>query len=249
MSYCKRKRKLTDTEHCLCCDCCLPPGERTDGRMCPDEVTDNEYLDSVNKAFEDSERAYLDFERRCLDAELRGDPHRFDGCAGMLGDARPVTKHLREDGTEQAQPGGAAFLDECFKARVDYVQGRFPLEDFRTKFREEYARRGLVMIQDKLAGCQLERGMTLEPLHGFIFSSRHHLDIALRLLRRCGFSVMRCREYGQQGEATAYVVQLPGEYLRRHLGSSKAGQVSTGLRSIANVNRDKRQKAENPTLI
>jgi hypothetical protein len=39
MSYCKRKNEPTDTVHCLNCEHCLPPGERTDGRMCRDEAT------------------------------------------------------------------------------------------------------------------------------------------------------------------------------------------------------------------
>jgi hypothetical protein len=39
MNYCKRKNKTTDTVHCLNCEHCLPPGERTGGRMCRDEAT------------------------------------------------------------------------------------------------------------------------------------------------------------------------------------------------------------------
>jgi hypothetical protein len=39
MNYCKRKNEPTDTVHCLNCEHCLPPGERTDGRMCRDEAT------------------------------------------------------------------------------------------------------------------------------------------------------------------------------------------------------------------
>lgn len=39
MNYCKRKNEPTDSVHCLNCEHCLPPGERTDGRMCRDEAT------------------------------------------------------------------------------------------------------------------------------------------------------------------------------------------------------------------
>ena len=39
MNYCKRKNEPTDTVHCLNCEYCLPPGERTGGRMCSDEAT------------------------------------------------------------------------------------------------------------------------------------------------------------------------------------------------------------------
>lgn len=39
MNYCKRKNEPTDTVHCLNCEHCLPPGERTGGRMCRDEAT------------------------------------------------------------------------------------------------------------------------------------------------------------------------------------------------------------------
>ena len=38
MNYCNRKKEPTSTVQCLCCEHCLPPGERTEGRMCPDEV-------------------------------------------------------------------------------------------------------------------------------------------------------------------------------------------------------------------
>ena len=40
MNYCKRKNEPTDTVHCLSCEHCLPPGERTGGRMCRDDGQD-----------------------------------------------------------------------------------------------------------------------------------------------------------------------------------------------------------------
>ena len=84
MNYCKRKNKPIDTVHCLNCEHCLPPGERTDGRMCIDEMTDLEVIDIINKGLDDDAKKTLDFETECLDDELRGDPHRFDGYARLL---------------------------------------------------------------------------------------------------------------------------------------------------------------------
>ena len=127
---------------------------------------------------------------------------------------------------------------------MDILQKRFPLEEFRRKFKEEYARRGMVMIRNKVVNLDLDGGMKLDPDYGFIFSSQHNLDIALRLLRRWGFRITRWREYDHLGEATAYVAQLPDEYLRHHLGSWQAGRVGTGLRSISNVNKEKRMENE-----
>ena len=58
------------------------------------------------------------------------------------------------------------FLDECFKARMDYLRERFPLEDFRKKFKEEYTRRGMVMMQDKPVNMLNSCGMVLDPFMG-----------------------------------------------------------------------------------
>lgn len=84
MNYCKRKNEPTDTVHCLNCEHCLPTGERTGGRMCRDEMTDLEVFDIINKGLDDTAKNLLDFDRQCLDAELCGDPHRFDGYARLL---------------------------------------------------------------------------------------------------------------------------------------------------------------------
>lgn len=83
INNCKRKNEPTDTVHCLNCEHCLPPGERTGGRMCRDEMTDLEVIDIIKKGPDDGKNI-LDFEMRCLDAELCGDPHRFDGYARLL---------------------------------------------------------------------------------------------------------------------------------------------------------------------
>ena len=49
-----------------------------------DEATDLEVIDIVNKGLDDGAKNLLDFEMQCLDAELSGDPHRFDGYARLL---------------------------------------------------------------------------------------------------------------------------------------------------------------------
>lgn len=133
------------------------------------------------------------------------------------------------------------FLDECFKARVDYLRERFPLEDFRKKFKEEYARRGMVMMQPTIVST-LSEGVTHDCSHGFLFKTQHNLDVALRLLRLWGFDVTIRREHDERKTYTAYIVQLPEEYLRRQLGSDKAGIIRTGLRTLSNVDRTKKQK-------
>ena len=133
------------------------------------------------------------------------------------------------------------FLDECFKARMDYLGERFPLEDFRKKFKEEYARRGMVMMQPTIVST-LSEGVTLHCSHGFLFKTQHNLDVALWLVRRWGFIVTKRCEHEGGREYTAYIVQLSDEYLRRHLGSDKAGIIRTGLRTLSNVDRKKKQK-------
>jgi hypothetical protein len=52
--------------------------------MCSDEMTDLEVIDVINKGIGDDAKNLLDFEMQCLGAELRGDPHRFDGYARLL---------------------------------------------------------------------------------------------------------------------------------------------------------------------
>ena len=134
------------------------------------------------------------------------------------------------------------FLDECFKARMDYLQERFQIEDFRKQFKKEYVRHGMVMIQDVTQEMLNSWGMVLDNEHGFIFKTQHNLDIALWLVRRWGFSVTRRCERDGRREYSAYIVQLPDDYLRRTMGSDRAGIISTGLRRLSNVDRTKKQK-------
>lgn len=133
------------------------------------------------------------------------------------------------------------FLDECFKARMDYLRERFPLEDFRRLFKQQYVRYGLVMIQP-IVNKDMYDVMIADNEAGFIFNNEHNLDVALRLLRLWGFSVTTRREHDERRAYTAYIVQLPDDYLTHHVGSDKAGIIRTGLRSLSNVDRTKKQK-------
>ena len=133
------------------------------------------------------------------------------------------------------------FLDKCFKARMDYLRERFPLEDFRRLFKQQYMRNGLVMIQP-IVNKNMNDVMIADSDAGFIFNNEHNLDVALRLLRLWGFDVTIRREHDERKAYTAYIVQLPDEYLRRQMGSDRAGIIRTGLRSLSNVDRTKKQK-------
>jgi hypothetical protein len=133
------------------------------------------------------------------------------------------------------------FLDECFKARMDYLQKRFPIESFRRLFKQQYVRNGYVMIQP-IVNKDMDDVMVADSGAGFIFNNEHNLDIALWLVRRWGFSVTKRCEHDGRKEYTAYIVQLPDEYLRRKQGSDKAGIIRTGLRSLSNIDRTKKQK-------
>lgn len=133
------------------------------------------------------------------------------------------------------------FLDECFKARENYLQKRFPIESFRRLFKQQYVRYGYVMIQP-IVNKDMDGVIIADSEAGFIFNNEHNLDIALWLVRRWGFSVTKRCEHDGSREYTAYIVQLPDEYLRRKQGSDKAGIIRTGLRSLSNVDRTKKQK-------
>ena len=133
------------------------------------------------------------------------------------------------------------FLDECFKARMDYLQKRFPIESFRRLFKQQYVRNGLVMIQP-IVNKDMDGVIIADSEAGFIFNNEHNLDIALWLVRRWGFSVTRRCERDGRRDYSAYIVQLPDEYLRRTVGSDRAGIISTGLRRLSNVDRTKKQK-------
>ena len=135
------------------------------------------------------------------------------------------------------------FLDECFKARMDYLRKRFPIESFRRLFKQQYVRYGLVMIQP-IVNKDMNDVMIADSNSGFTFNNEHDLDVALRLLRLWGFDVTMRREHDERKTYTAYIVQLPDDYLTHHVGSDRAGIVRTGLRTLSNVDRTKKQKEE-----
>ena len=137
-----------------------------------------------------------------------------------------------------------AFLDECFKARMDYQQKRFPLESFRRLFRQQYMRNGLVQLQP-IVNKNMDDVMIADNNIGFIFNNEHNLDVALRLLRLWGFRVTMRREHYERKTYTAYIAQLPDDYLTHHLGSNRAGIVRTGLRRLSNVDWTKKKKPVN----
>ena len=133
------------------------------------------------------------------------------------------------------------FMDECFRARMEYTRDRFPLEEFRKRFLEDYTHYGKVTIQGEILSMPNVGGLVNNREYGFAFSNQHSLDFALRLIRRWGFDVIHVRKRKAIREYTAYIVQLPQEYIVRHLGSERAGIIRTGLRSIKDIDMTKRQ--------
>ena len=133
------------------------------------------------------------------------------------------------------------FLDECFKARMDYLQKRFPIESFRRLFKQQYVRNGMVIIQP-IVNKDMDGVMIANSEAGFIFNNEHNLDVALRLLRLWGFDITKRCEHDERRTYTAYIVQLPYDYLTQRVGSDKAGIIRTGLRRLSNMDRTKKQK-------
>jgi len=126
---------------------------------------------------------------------------------------------------------------------MDYLRKRFPIESFRRLFKQQYVRYGLVMIQP-IVNKDMNDVMIADSNSGFTFNNEHDLDVALRLLRLWGFDVTMRREHDERKTYTAYIVQLPDDYLTHHVGSDRAGIVRTGLRTLSNVDRTKKQKEE-----
>lgn len=133
------------------------------------------------------------------------------------------------------------FLDECFKARMDYQQKRFPIKSFQRLFKQQYMLNGLVLLQP-IVNKDMDDVMIADNNVGFIFNNEHNLDVALRLLRLWGFRVTMRLEHDERKTYTAYIAQLPDDYLTHHVGSNRAGIIRTGLRRLSNVDRTKKQK-------
>jgi hypothetical protein len=124
---------------------------------------------------------------------------------------------------------------------MNHLNGRIPIEDFKRRFKEQYERNGMVMIQP-ITNPSQDAVMIADYKAGFIFKTQHDLDAVLNLLRRWGFNVTTWREHDERRAYTAYIVQLPDDYLTHHVGSDKAGIIRTGLRTLSNVDRTKKQK-------
>lgn len=80
-------------------------------------------------------------------------------------------------------------MDKCFRARMQKKKELFPIDDFKEKFVDEFAKRGIVFIQDTVLQTKLYDEIEIDDKHGMMFNSQKNLNIAIRLLRRWGFSV------------------------------------------------------------
>ena len=105
MGYCRRKNVSVDTVHCLCCEHCLPPDKRTDGRMCPGELTDQE-IHEVFMALNTGDNARLlsEFEQQCVEDRQRDDTHCFDGFIGIVEEGMNVVDEKAEKLGRQFAP-------------------------------------------------------------------------------------------------------------------------------------------------
>lgn len=112
-------------------------------------------------------------------------------------------------------------MDECFRARMNVLTGRFPLQEFREAFVKEMAEHGMVLIQGA-AFCTSRLMETVEN-SGIVFNSKHNAHIAMYLARRWGFDV----EPIDRGELTGCRVTFPQDYLRQHIGSDQLGRMRT----------------------
>ena len=127
-------------------------------------------------------------------------------------------------------------IDECFRARMQVLHGRFPLREFREQFLKAYAEHGLVLIQGVMNPGQTAPMMADRDC-GFIFSEERFIDIAVALCRRWGFDVRRQEYKDYTGrDLPAYCVTIPAGYLRRRMGSDAVGRMQTRDRSIIHAN-------------
>ena len=129
-------------------------------------------------------------------------------------------------------------MDECFRKRMQHNKELFPIYDFKEKLVEEYTKHGVVFIQNVILDPEMyENEIELDPTCGMLFNSQKNLNIALRLLRRWGFSVttVAATDY----HSGCYVVQLPGAYLRNKISKDKLGIIHTGIRGFQS--RDKKK--------
>jgi hypothetical protein len=136
-----------------------------------------------------------------------------------------------------------AMIDKCFKARIQTLHGRFPLQEFREQFVKAYAEHGLVLIQGSTYYFDGKASMTVDYHCGFIFSEERFVNIAVKLCRRWGFNVER-REHKDTADRDmpAYYVTIPKDYLRRRMSSEAVGMMQTRDRSIIHANTPEGRK-------
>lgn len=136
-----------------------------------------------------------------------------------------------------------AMIDECFKARIQTLHGRFPLQEFREQFVKAFAEHGLVLIQGSTYYFDGKASMTVDYHCGFIFSEERFVNIAVKLCRRWGFNVERCEHKDAAGrDLSAYYVTIPKDYLRRRMSSEAVGRMQTRDRSIIHANTPEGRK-------
>lgn len=126
-------------------------------------------------------------------------------------------------------------IDECFRARMQQKRELFPVSEFRQMIIEDYAKHGIVYIQDTIINPDNVKAIVLDPVCGLLFNSQKNLNIALRLLRRWGFSVTTIK--ANSNHCGCYIVQLPKEYLRNKIGKDQLGTIYTGIRSYQARNK------------
>lgn len=138
-------------------------------------------------------------------------------------------------------------IDECFRARMNALCGRFPMNEFRERFVKQYAEHGLVLIQGKAYDLIDERVMITDSQCGIIFSQQRFVNIAVRLCRKWGFKVERKEHQNRLGEdMPAYSVTIPDDYLRNRMSSDAIGRMHTRDRSIAHANTpEAKERREN----
>ena len=128
-------------------------------------------------------------------------------------------------------------IDECFRARMDALCGRFPMKTFREQFVKQYAEHGLVLIQGKGYDFRGQRLM-VDSECGIIFSEQRFVNIAVRLCQKWGFKVERNEHKNSLGDdMPAYSVTIPDEYLRNRMSSEAIGRMHTRDRSIEHSNK------------
>ena len=129
-------------------------------------------------------------------------------------------------------------IDECFRARMDVLCGRFPMKTFREQFVKQYAEHGLVLIQGKGYDFRGQRLMVVDSECGIIFSEQRFVNIAVRLCQKWGFKVERNEHKNSLGDdMPAYSVTIPDDYLRNRMSSEAIGRMHTRDRSIEHSNK------------